>query len=71
MRLDHGKVELQYNSTKREIVANPIMFKEHLKDIDNNLSKFSQKDNSISYQVDKSSMVGNDTGDVFSFKQTH
>lgn len=68
MRLDHVKVELQYNSTKREIVANPIMFKEHLKDIDNNLSKFSQKDNSISYQVDKSSMVGNDTGDVFQFQ---
>lgn len=67
-RYDNGKVELQYNSTKREILANPIIFKEHLKDIDDNLSKFSQKDNSSTYQVDKSSMEDNDTGDIFQFQ---
>ena len=39
-----------------------------MKDIDNNLSKFSQKDNSGTYQVDKSSMVGNDIGDIFQFQ---
>lgn len=44
------------------------MFKEHLKDTDNNLSKFSQKDNSGTYQVDKSSMVSNDIGDIFQFQ---
>lgn len=68
LRHDHGEVELQYNRTEREILATPIMFKEHLKDIDNNLSKFSQKDNSGTYQVDKSSMVSNDIGDIFQFQ---
>nr|POE80686.1 hypothetical protein CFP56_18884 [Quercus suber] len=51
LRHDHGEVELQYNPTEREILATPIMFKEHLKDIDNNLSKFSPKDNSGTYQL--------------------